>query len=68
MIEEVEVAHVGGLPWHEAPRPRRWHFCRPQTFGWIGFDQVDRCACGASRANGGRWVRRNSRRRDATRR
>src|SRR6266545_3915145 len=39
-----------GVPWCEAPAPRRWHKHEPQTTaatekGW----RVERCACGATR-------------------
>lgn len=38
-----------GVRWDEAPLPRRWHRCRPQTTGLIGSLWVSRCACGALR-------------------
>jgi hypothetical protein len=54
--------HVDGVPWYEAPLPRRFHRCRPQTSGRAGhFDFVDRCACGAIRWNARYWLERNSR-------
>lgn len=61
----IHPEHRDGLPWHDAPLPRRLHRCRPQTHAVIdqhgarcnrhGLDQcalqrVDRCACGAIRA------------------
>lgn len=52
------VEHLDGIPWYEAPRPRRWHRCKPQTRG----HSIARCACGAIWILGG-WVERNSRRR-----
>jgi hypothetical protein len=56
------VEHRDGLPWWDAPKPRRWHKCAAQTSGTVNnFEQVDRCACGAIRRNGGRWFERNSR-------
>ena len=62
---EVEISHLEGVPWWEAPRPRRWHFCRAQTLGWIDyFTRVERCACGATRLNGRGWFERNSRRKE----
>lgn len=56
---------VGGVPWAEAPIPPRIHRCYAHTTGWIGFDQIQRCACGAirnTRFNG--WLEKNSRRSD----
>ena len=54
-------SHLNGVPWFEAPTPRRWHRCRAQTIGWLGFEQVERCACGAIRGGGYRtWLERNS--------
>jgi hypothetical protein len=63
----TEISHLNGVPWHEAPLPRRWHFCEPQTQGWRSFfTLVERCACGAKRFDGrGRWKDRNSRRRES---
>jgi hypothetical protein len=59
---EADIKHVGGVTWYDAPKPRRWHRCKVQTSGWIGFDLVERCACGAIRRNGrGGWFERNSR-------
>lgn len=58
------VEHRGGIWWHAAPRPLRMHRCRPWTRAWLGaptFHMIERCACGALRYGGGRWVRRNSR-------
>lgn len=60
---EAGTVHVGGVCWYEARLPMRWHRCRVQTSGWIGFMRVVRCACGAISLNGGRWRERNSRRR-----
>jgi hypothetical protein len=62
----TEIEHVDGIWWYEAPRPRRWHRCKPWTSGWMDlFGRVDRCACGAIRYNGRGWIERNSRRKDA---
>lgn len=59
--------HVDGIPWHDAPVPPRLHRCKPQTKGWVNFfTQVDRCACGAIRMDGGRWMERNARRKTTT--
>jgi len=49
--------------WCDAPRPHRWHHCRPQTVGLVRFGRVERCACGAIRYERFRgWMQRNSRR------
>lgn len=57
--------HLGGVPWHEAPLPRRLHRCTPQTRD-SGL-RIVRCACGAvgRMVRWGRlsWESRNSRRR-----
>ena len=64
----LEVEHVDGIPWHEAPVPRRFHFCKPQTTGWIDFfARVDRCACGAYRKDMSMWISKNERRKDGER-
>lgn len=57
---------IGGVPWNEAPLPPRMHKCWAQTTGWIGFEQVQRCACGALRNPrfGGGWLDKNSSRKD----
>lgn len=55
--------NLGGVAWHDAPLPRRWHFCERQTRGWFGLSYVERCACGATRLGRDRtWMERNSRR------
>lgn len=55
------LSHRDGVPWWEAPRPRWWHRCKPQTIGYHN-GIVERCACGAIRFSGfGPWVNRNSR-------
>lgn len=60
----TEIWDRGGVSWHKAPLPRRWHRCRVQTRGWFNeFDLVERCACGAIRLDGGSWLERNQRRR-----
>lgn len=60
--EEEKRNSLNGVPWHEAPLPPRIHKCFVQTRGWIGFDEVHRCACGAIRNPrfGGHWLERNS--------
>lgn len=57
------IHHLGDVPWWEAPIPRRWHFCRVQTWGMIGITIYGRCACGALRTGvAGYWTEKNSRR------
>ena len=53
--------HREGIPWNVAPRPRRWHRCKPQTTGMVQATIIDRCACGAIRLGGRIWTERNSR-------
>lgn len=56
------LQHLGGVDWMDAPKPRRWHKCKPQTRGEFGLELVERCACGGARLFGfGPWVERNSR-------
>jgi len=56
------ISHLGGVPWFEAPRPRRWHRCRPQSEGWIDGEFIQRCACGGiSFDRDGIWIKRNER-------
>lgn len=60
------VEHRGGVAWHKAPEPRRWHRCVAQTRAVDG--SVERCACGAMRFDGiPGWGFRNERRRDRRR-
>jgi hypothetical protein len=55
--------HQDGIPWHEAPLPRRWHRCKPWTVGaTTTLGLVQRCACGAVYVNG-HWYNKNQRRR-----
>lgn len=64
-VGNVETSHLGGVAWYDAPLPPKSHSCWVQTDGWIGFRQVQRCACGAIRGNGAReshWALRNERR------
>ncbi|MGH4008277.1 MAG: hypothetical protein ACRDTH_09020, partial [Pseudonocardiaceae bacterium] len=60
------VRHRGGMPWHAAQVPRRWHSCRPQTIELHCANGVligtCHCACGAVTDRTGRWIGRNSRR------
>lgn len=60
--DDPEIRHLDGVPWYSAPVPPRGHDCWPQTDGWIGLKQVQRCACGAIRGSEfRRWLDRNSR-------
>lgn len=62
------VFHLDGIPWNEAPVPRRWHRCWIQTWGYAGVTFhpiVNRCPCGATRfpTISEHWSDRNTRRR-----
>jgi hypothetical protein len=53
---------LDGVAWYDVPKPRWWHFCRPQTRGSFANGLVERCPCGATRLFGdGPWIERNSR-------
>lgn len=57
------IKHKDGVPWWEAPVPRRFHRCRVQTMGKLGSEWIYRCACGA--VGGPKWpgwINRNARR------
>jgi len=71
LIKQAEaeggILHLDGVPWWEAPLPRRWHRCRVQTSGLLHPGElVERCACGAFRLNGRYWIDRNERRKSRT--
>ena len=53
---------LDGTHWHLARKPCRWHACRAQTRYWSADIIVERCPCGAIRADGGPWLERNTRR------
>ena len=57
--------HLDGVDWVDAPLPSRRHSCWPQTRGVFDREMVERCACGATRFDGGAgvWIDQNSRRR-----
>ena len=64
---DAGIKDRGGVSWHEAPLPPRWHRCsgssvRRDALGMLNFE---RCACGASRIDGCGWIERNSRRKGA---
>lgn len=51
------IENLDGVAWADAPAPGRWHRHQPQTRGILGFDLVERCACGAMRQREGRpWL------------
>lgn len=59
---------LGGVIWHDAPLPRSWHRCRPQTRGQMGYGYTERCACGAVRkSRNGPWLERNETRKSQAR-
>lgn len=66
---ELGIKHRDGVSWLDAPPPRRWHRCKPQSTGPAGpGGYVERCACGAIRMPtftdpNPPWAERNSRRR-----
>lgn len=53
---------IDGVYWHEAKMPSRWHRCYAHTSGIVSFKMVERCACGAIRYDGSRWMEKNARR------
>lgn len=66
--ERIVLWHLEGVAWHDRPRPRRWHRCRPVTRGLVGLcEGLERCACGAIRRGGPfllfapHWLERNTR-------
>ena len=62
---KFDQKHRGGLAWFDAPIPPEDHVCAWQSKGYTStFDQVFRCACGATNDGGDIWLERNSRARD----
>jgi len=61
-----DVRHRGRLPWDDAPIPRRWHACRPQTVKLHREHGVltgsDHRAAGAVNNRPGGWRCRSTRR------
>lgn len=57
---------LDGIVWHQAPVPRRWHRCWPQSRGQYKYTTlIERCPCGAVRLDGARWwIKKNSRRKE----
>jgi hypothetical protein len=61
---ENDYKHRHGVSWMDAPLPPKKHKCRAQTKGYVRmFDEIKRCACGATWIQGG-WTGVNERRRD----
>ena len=60
-MSDVEIHHIDGVPWHEAKVPFWLHRCRAQTYGWMSFQYIERCACGALRYDRRVWIRKNDR-------
>jgi hypothetical protein len=65
----LEVFHLDGVAWHDAPLPDRIHRCQAQTRAWTNwFTRVERCACGSLRCDKrGPWIDKNERRKDGER-
>lgn len=63
MADAVIFHNQDDIPWHDAPKPWRWHRCKPWTTGrfWPSMQVVERCACGAIRLDYMLWTERNSR-------
>lgn len=63
-IDDIDIQHVDGVAWYDAPLPPRLHRCQTQTSGWLRIlTKVERCACGAMRVDGNGWANKNERRR-----
>lgn len=62
--ERGETLHLNGIPFDQAPIPRRLHICKPQTM-LLGRGGTSFCACGATQENN-RWTGRNRRDRENT--
>lgn len=55
------IEHLNGVPWHDAPLPKRQHRCKAQTRGFVNSQWVFRCACGSISIDRHYWFDRNSR-------
>lgn len=64
LTNEHRTYSVDMILWYEAPLPRRWHRCWAQTADASFSPSVRRCPCGGVSLDYGRWVGRNSRRRE----
>jgi hypothetical protein len=65
MSATIDVRHVDGVAWFDAPMPPRSHACWVQSTylpqspsaGLVVTGQIDRCACGGLRYDGfGPWI------------
>ena len=64
----LELEHLDGVGWFDAPLPPRFHRCRPQTRAWTGYvDRVYRCPCGAISEDGKHWLEKNQTRKNRSR-
>lgn len=61
-----QALSVGGVLWYEAKVPRRFHRCYAHMTGLASFKMVERCACGAIRIDGDRWMEKNARRKSVS--
>lgn len=53
----ITMEHLNGVPWEEAPRPRRFHRHWAQTRGVADLRMIERCPCGGLRIDGyGGWM------------
>lgn len=60
LVWEDPYEHVDGVWWHDAKNPFWVHRCWVQTRGTVTGTYVERCACGATRLDHGRfWFGRN---------
>ena len=63
IMGDTETVHRDGIAWYEAEPPALLHKCTAQTTGFIGFTQMQRCACGAIwDSTFGNWIQKNQRR------
>lgn len=68
--DEFGILHLNGVPWYDAPIPRRFHRCFVQTDSRNFLtNSVQRCACGGVRFGFHYlWMDKNSRRKSASHR
>lgn len=63
IMGKTETVHRDGIAWYEAKPPSLLHKCQAQTTGFIGFTEMQRCACGAIWDTTYRnWIYKNQRR------
>jgi hypothetical protein len=58
--EQRQAERAANPAWFDAPKPRRWHRCKPHTAAATRLGFVQRCACGAARFDDCPWIERNS--------